>query len=156
MYRSPKLTFSGTSVRINRALVSGTSVTAAVNRLQCFDPAPAYRQIFDRTAAVINATSAGSTNANPSAGSLPFEISGCKTLNLFMTAGAITTTGGIYGLRVSPDGTNWAVLPGSVQAVASSTVLLTCTNVSARFAQIIVLAAASGQTGTFACLTAQA
>jgi hypothetical protein len=101
---------------------------------------PTFRQFFDRTAGLLAGTA--------SATSSTYTVAGCNRITASITIGA-ATTGGIYKLQGSNDGTNWYDLSATVTAVANSTVQASnTTGAVARFARLFVSTGATAQTGT--------
>ena len=129
--------------------IGGTtpSFTFAVLKTMAGGPVvyPLFRQFFDRTAGLLAGTA--------SATSSTYTVAGCKTITAAITIGA-ATTGGIYKLQGSSDGTNWYDISATVTAVASSTVQITnAAGVVARFVRVFVSTGATAQTGTVVSIT---
>jgi hypothetical protein len=142
-YRSPLIPFVGNRIRYVRT-VGGTtpSFTNAVNRIASQTSNPMQRQFIDR-ALVINTISSVTAT---------WFIEGCKTLNFFVSMGAVTTTAPVLVLEVSPDGTNWVQTGADVTTAASTNNQLTVTDTISRFARIRVKTAGSGATLNFLML----
>ncbi|MDE3022474.1 MAG: hypothetical protein KGI54_11515 [Pseudomonadota bacterium] len=129
-------TVGGTTPSFTYTLISTGGSIATV---------PIFRQFFDRTAGLLAGTA--------SATSSTYTVAGCKTVTAAITIGA-ATTGGIYKLQGSSDGTNWYDVSTTVTAVASSTVQITNTaGVISRFIRLLVSTAATAQTGTVVAIT---
>jgi len=143
-YRSPLIPQTGNRVRYVRT-IGGTSpsFTNAVNRVQSNSPQPLQRQFVDRALVVntINSVTAGT-----------WFIDGCKTLNLFVSMGAVTTTAPVLVLEVSPDNANWVQIGADITTAASTNNQLAVTDTLSRFARVRVKTAGSGATLNFLVL----
>jgi len=79
-------------------------------------------------------------------------IDGCKTLNLFVSMGAVTTTAPVLVLEVSPDNANWVQVGADITTAASTNNQLAITDTLSRFARVRVKTAGSGATLNFLAL----
>lgn len=130
-------------VNLTGAATTATVTVTANNLSGSFPP---VRQFFDVTAGVLSGTLNAATSA--------YDVAGCKVVNAFVTIGA-ATTGGTYQLQVSNNnGGTWVNVGAAVQAVASSTIVLTATNIISRLARVVCTVAAADQTGTRVDITA--
>jgi hypothetical protein len=140
MFVSPVLPLVGNRVRYVQT-VSGTSpsFTRSTNRSQIsWNGSQLLRQIFDRA---VTLTTLSSTTAS-------ILSEGCRNLQLTINLGAATTAPALQ-LQVSEDGTNWVSVGTALTGVASSTVMTTVQNVSAKFARAIVTTAGATVTAGF-------
>ncbi len=146
-YYSPKLPLTGNRVRINRSLVSGTSQTCSVNRLQCSDSARPFRQFYDRTANVLNGTVSTPTAS--------FRFDGCTNLNARVVLGAASVPA-TYQWQISGDNANWSNVGTPTAAAASTATNISVTGVATMWGRLIVTSGATSQTGTHIELTGNA
>lgn len=113
MYRSPKLPLTGNRVRYVQTVAGTTpSFTRAVNRLMSSDPAPALRQLVDRTVAL---TALNSTTPS-------LDVRHCRNLQLAINLGAATTPPQIQLEGSEDNGASWYSIGSPLAGVASSTV----------------------------------
>ena len=115
IYRSPKLPLTGNRVRYVQTVAGTTpSFTRAINRLQNSDNPEMIRQRIDRSLASAQALNAVTPSLN---------VENCRSAQLLITAGAITTTAPALQLEGSDDnGVTWYAIGAPLTAVASSTV----------------------------------
>ena len=129
--------------------IAGTaapSFTFAITANAVPSPCPIVRQIYDRTAGVLNGTN-GTATAD-----MPFT--GCKAASAKVTLGAATTPA-TYQWQVSDDRANWSNVGTATAAVVSATTTIALpAGVIGNWARLIVTAAATGQTGTVVALQA--
>jgi len=128
--------------------IAGTtpSFTFAITANAVPSPCPIARQLFDRTANVLNGTLSTATAAIP--------FSGCTVAAAKVTLGAATTPAS-YQWQVSDDNVNFANVGTSTATVANTTTaIMMPAGVCANWARLIVSSAATAQTGTVVALNA--
>lgn len=140
-YESPTIPLDGmTRIRYVRT-VGGTSpsFTMTLNRIvEMGTTLPRFRQWIDRS--VINLNTLGSTTtAN--------KLDGGRNLQMVLKMGAITTTAPELQFQVSDDdGLTYQDVPGTLTAVANSTVQLVVKDVVSDWFRVKVVTAGSGAT----------
>lgn len=146
-YTSPLITFTGTSVRYVQT-VGGTtpSFTRAVLRLQSSINSPSIiRQIIDRT---ISLTTLSSNTPN-----LIVE-QGTRNVQLTVNIGAATSAPVLQIMASDDAGSTWYAVGSTLTTIASSTVSLTLTNVTAQMLRATVSTAGTGVTAGYVLLRA--
>ena len=127
------------------AVAGGTpSFTFSINVNQSSVSAPLIKSLIDR------AISPNTLNSATAA----LNIDGCAFLTLFVVSGAGATTAPVYGIQISPDGTNWADSGISVSVPASSSQTISMTGIAAKFARAFIKTAGVAATQTYAELKA--
>lgn len=121
-YTSPLIRAQfGTRYRYVQTIGGTTpSFTRAVNRVEFSSNAPLFRQFVDRS--VVLTTLNSTTPA--------YNVDGANKFMLGINVGAITTTAPVLQLEGSEDGASWYSIGSALTAVASSTVVLTMTDVA--------------------------
>jgi hypothetical protein len=140
-YNSPLLSMTGTVIRYVQTIGGTTpSFTRAINRIQGSLPGTITRQIIDRT---IVLTTLSSTTVNLIA------EQGSKNVQLTINIGAATTAPAIQ-IQASDDaGASWYLIGSPLTAVASSSVSVTITNVTAQYYRAIVTTAGATVTAGY-------
>ena len=125
--------------------IAGTSpsFTFSISTNQLSTASPIIRNLIDR--AIV------STTLNSASASLYIE--GCAALSLAVVMGA-SGTQPVFGVQLSPDGTNWYDSGISLTTVASSTVGTSLSGFTAAFARVFVKTAGTGTTYTYSELRA--
>jgi len=145
-YNSPVMPFTGNRLRYVQTVTGTTpSFTRAINRLQSSTSVGAIRQIVDRT---LNPNTLNSTTASLNAES--------QTQNITVTFDiAAATVAPVLQIQGSDDGgASWYNVGSTLTGVASSTVSLTVSSVTAQLFRANVSTAGTGVTLTYVLLRA--
>ncbi len=116
-----------------------TAMTTTVTATNLSISTPRNVQVYDRTANVLNGTLNATTGAA--------WIAGCSKISARITIGSATTPAA-YQIQVSSDGVNYANVGSPTNAIASSSIHFSVSDIAANWARVIVSSAATGQTGT--------
>jgi len=136
MYTSPHLRLRGSRVRYVQTLVSGTSVTRAILRLQTNTLPVPITQMYDRALVVGTISSKSAT---------VIQTQGSSNLQLVCFLSVVGTLL-VLNLEGSDDNTNWYTIPGTLTPGASAVSQLTVNNINAQFVRANVTTAGSGVT----------
>jgi hypothetical protein len=145
IYRSPKLPLVGNRVRYVQTVAGTTpSFTRSVQRLQSNESVASIRQLIDRSLASTQTLNAVTPSLN---------VQNCRSAQILITAGAITTTAPALQLEGSDDnGLTWYALGTPLTAVASSTVRAVVVDTNSQLLRARVSTAGSGATLTHVLL----